>query len=357
MAEERALSERKPYLDVAKLFAVLSVIYVHCSITQNPIRRTITAFFMPVFFVIYGIASSKRPIRSVEEFRKFFLGKVRSLLVPYVLWALIYAPTVDVNFCKGVLHGSNYSLGEARTHMVLWFLPCMFLAVLLFQVYVNIRSKPCGRVSRTGVTLSAMLICGSISLWCNPHSPVGHFFGFDIAFSGCLFMIIGGWFSEIFGEYWAKRPFYVKLVLGMIFIAVAYMLVTWNLPYLEIAGWHGLVMAIGVYGRYDLFLGGAVAGSMATLMFAMLFQKVRLFAYMGRFSLVIMAVHHILFKFVKPFCNALQEMRFGAYLFPLAVTLCCFVICIPLCCLIDWAVPELNGKLPRNDGRNADRIS
>lgn len=327
---------------MAKLFAVLSVVYVHCSITYNPIRRTIGAFFMPVFFMIYGIASSKRPIRSFEEFRKFFLGKVRSLLVPYVLWALIYAPSVDAAFCKGVLYGTNHSLGDAKTHMVLWFLPCMFTAVFLFQIYINILSKISWKMYRAGYALLAMGICGVASLWGNPYLPV--FFGLDIAFSGCLFMIIGGLYSEIFGEYWAKRPFYVKLILGMILFVIAYVLVTWNLPYLEKAGYHGVVMAIGAYGRYDLFLCGAVAGSMATLMFAMLFQKVRLFAYMGRFSLVIMAVHHILFTFVKPFCNALQEVRFGAYLFPLAVTVCCFVICIPLCCLIDWAVPELNGK-------------
>lgn len=342
MAEEKALSERKPYLDVAKLFAVLSVVYVHSSFTYNPVRRTIGAFFMPVFFMIYGIASAKRPIRSVKKLRDFFLGKVRSLLVPYVLWALIYAPSVDVNFCKGVLRGTNHSLGQANTHMVLWFLPCMFTAVFLFQIYINILSKISRKTYRAEYALLAMSICGVVSLWCNPYSPC--FFGFDIAFSGCLFMIIGGWYSEIFGEYWAKRPFYVKLILGMILLVAAYVFVTWNLPYLEKTGNHGVVMAIGVYGRYDLFLAGAVAGSLATLMFAMLFQKVRLFAYMGRFSLVIMAVHHILFEIVKPFCNVLQEMRYGAYLFPLAVTLCCFIICIPLCFIIDWAVPELNGK-------------
>lgn len=342
MAEEKALSERKSYLDVAKLFAVLSVIYVHCSITYNPIRRTIGTFFMPVFFMIYGIASSKRPIRAAEELRNFFLGKVKSLLVPYVLWALIYAPAIDVTFCKGVLYGTNHSLGAARTNMVLWFLPCMFTAVFLFQIYINILFIINWKMGRVAYALVAMCICGAVSLWGNPYSPI--FFGFDIAFSGCLFMIMGGGYSEMFGDYWEKKPFWVKLVLGMILFVIAYVFVTLNLPYLKELGYQGVVMALGAYGRYDLFLGGAIAGSLALLMIAMLFQKVRLFAYMGRFSLVIMAVHHILFTFVKPWCEPIQNMRYGEQLFPITVTLCCFIICIPLCYIIDWAVPELNGK-------------
>lgn len=344
MAEEKTLSERKPYLDVAKLFAVLTVIYVHSSIVQNPVRRTITAFFMPVFFVLYGIASSKRPLRSCKEMWEFFLKKVKSLLVPYVLWAMIYTQSINVSVLKGVAFGSNYSLSQANTNAVLWFLPCMFVAVLIFQVYVNIRSRISGRLGRKGSALFAMIICGCISLLCNPHSSVGRFFGFDIAFSGCLFMIIGEEYSEMFGDYWEKRPVFVKLILGMILFAAAYAFVTLNLPYLEKSGHKSVVMAVGAYGRYDLFLAGAVAGSLGLLMIAMLFQKVRLFAYMGRFSLVIMAVHYILFNIVKPLCNPIQEMRYGGQLFPITVTLCCFVICIPLCIIIDRTVPELNGK-------------
>lgn len=187
-----------------------------------------------------------------------------------------------------------------------------------------------------------MAICCIITLWCIPYSC---FFGFDIAFSGCLFMIIGEGYSEIFvGNYWEKKPLWVKFVLGTILFVITYALVTLNLPYLEKLGYHGVVMALSVYGRYDLFLGGEITGSLALLMIAMLFQNMRFFAYMGRFSLVIMAVHYILFTFVKPWCNSIQNMRYGAYLYPVAVTLCCFAICIPLCFIIGWAVPELNGK-------------
>ncbi|MDE5996183.1 MAG: acyltransferase, partial [Eubacterium sp.] len=277
------------------------------------------------------------------EAREFFLKKVRSLLVPYVLWAVIYAPAINANFWKGVAFGTNYSLGKANSNMVLWFLPCMFIAVCLFQIYVNIISRIESRVGRMGFVLFAMILCGTISLWCNPNCSKGRFFGFDIAFSGCLLMIIGVGCRRYL-EILEAKPFFIKLIPGIILFAATYIFVTWNLPYLQSLGYQGIIMAWGGYGRYDLFLYGAVTGSLALLMIAMLFEKVRLFAYMGRFSLVIMAVHHILFNFVKPLCNPIQNMRYGGQLFPITVTLCCFVICIPLCFIIDWAVPELNGK-------------
>lgn len=106
-------------------------------------------------------------------------------------------------------------------------------------------------------------------------------------------------------------------------------------------------MALAVYGRYDLFLTGAVAGSLGLLLIAMTFENIKLFAYMGRFSLIIMAVHYILFPYVKPLCSGVLDMPYGEIVYPAVVALGCFVICIPLCYTINWAVPELNGKSVR----------
>jgi hypothetical protein len=35
---------------------------------------------------------------------------------------------------------------------------------------------------------------------------------------------------------------------------------------------------------------------------------------------------------------------YGGMIYPAAVAVCCFVICVPLYYIIDWAIPKLNGK-------------
>lgn len=335
---------RKNYLDVAKLFAVICVMNAHASVTYNPVRRTISAFFMPVFFVIYGIASSGKPLKSWQEIWQFLEKRTKSLLVPYVLWALIYAGDKGINFVKGVLRGTNPSLGTAGTNQVLWFLPCMFIAVILFQIYINIDAVISNKAGKLGFAVVVMLVCGVVSCKFNTI----FIFGSDIALSGCIFMIIG---REIGREgvetFWKKKPIYVKIIAAALLLLLTYVIVTHNLPYLEQAGCHGVIMALAVYGRYDLFLIGAVTGSFGLLLIAMVFENIKLFAYMGRFSLVIMAVHYILFPYVMPVCSRILDMPYGDLVYPVAVAVGCFAICVPLCYIIDWAVPELNGKAIR----------
>ena len=136
----------------------------------------------------------------------------------------------------------------------------------------------------------------------------------------------------------------VKLFAAVAMLLLTYVAVSCNLPYLEQGGHHGVVMALAVYGQYDLFLAGVVMGSFGMLLIAMVFENINLFVYMGIFSLVIMAVHYILFPYVKPVCSRILDISMGGMIYPAAVVVCCFVSCVPLCYIIDWAIPELNGK-------------
>ena len=340
--ESMLVMERKIYLDVAKLFATLCVINAHASFTHNPVRQTISAFFMPVFFIIYGMASSGKPIKSRRELFQFLEKRIKSLLVPYALWAMIFAGNINYTFIKEVLVGDNRSLGRADTNQVLWFLPCMFVAVILFQIYINIDSYITGRAGKIGIAVFLMVVCGVVS---SKFNVVGTW-SWDIAFSGCLFMIVGRGVRCLEAG-WRDKANYIKIMAAALLFVVTYGIVSWNLLYLGKTGHHAVVMAVAAYGRYDLFVAGAITGSCALLLTAMVFDKVKLFAYMGRFSLVIMAVHFTLLPYIDRVCNRIQGIQYGDILYPAAAALCCLVICIPICYLIDWAVPELNGKAVR----------
>lgn len=80
--------------------------------------------------------------------------------------------------------------------------------------------------------------------------------------------------------------------------------------------------------------------------------------WLGRFSLVIMAVHYILFLYVLPLCSKVLIWRLGAGLQPALAAILVFLICIPLCRLINWACPPLNGKpVPSDRPREAEKRS
>lgn len=228
---------RKEYLDVIKLFSVLCVIHNHAAPTYTPIRRTISAFFMPVFFIIYGIASSKKPWKSGKEIGRFLEKEIKALLVPYVLWALIYAKRLDWTFVKNLLFGNNYSLQRVETNSVLWFLPCMFMSVLLFQILINIESRITKNYVKLGFSVIAAIACGLISCCFNGQTvDGGRFFGWDIAFTGCLFMIIGKVIDavsvlETIKERW---PLYIKGMVGIVVMVITCILATENLPFYDI---------------------------------------------------------------------------------------------------------------------------
>lgn len=251
---------RKNYLDVVKLFASLCVIYVHAAPTYTPVRRTISAFFMPVFFIIYGMVSSKQALKSIKEWGHFLEKRVKSLLVPYALWGGIYAKRLDWIFVKNFLYGNNRSLSSAESHPVLWFLPCMFVSVILFQFMMNLYEKIKGKIPKVLFSLVIVVICGAISCIFNGYEIGGRLWGWDIAFSGCLFMIIGD-MSCVFVEWiYKKQTVFLKSIGGIVLFFCTYIIVTINLPYLEAIGCKGVTMALGKYGRYDLFLLGAIMG-------------------------------------------------------------------------------------------------
>ena len=72
---------------------------------------------------------------------EFFYKKVKSLLIPYLIWGMIYTHSIDTNFFKGMAYATNPSLGYAQTNQVLWFLPVMFISTILHQIIMQFKNK------------------------------------------------------------------------------------------------------------------------------------------------------------------------------------------------------------------------
>jgi fucose 4-O-acetylase-like acetyltransferase len=101
------------------------------SMTGYRIKYFIYSFHMPAFFFVSGIFLCA----SVQKRGgwRFTIEKLRTMIYPYLLWALIYAP-IPIYFSK-VLRTAPISwatfAGDVATGSYAWFLPTIFFTVVV----------------------------------------------------------------------------------------------------------------------------------------------------------------------------------------------------------------------------------
>ena len=85
------MKQRLEYIDLAKGFAMLMVVYIHISINyaDNPfvdswVRRMMGSMFMPIFFIMSGFFFSVK-----QPFRDWVKKKTKRLIVPFLVFYLL----------------------------------------------------------------------------------------------------------------------------------------------------------------------------------------------------------------------------------------------------------------------------
>ena len=131
---------RFDYIDIAKGFGILMVVWAHILITGWT-HQMIYAFHMPLFFLLSGLLFQKEKFGS---FKAFIIRRAKRLLIPYViysvatwiLWAVFrylrhdevdsyYMPLLQTFIAQGS--------GAYMVHnSALWFIPCLFLVEIIY---------------------------------------------------------------------------------------------------------------------------------------------------------------------------------------------------------------------------------
>lgn len=109
------MKKRMDYLDVAKGIAIFLVMMGHAALafdTPNW-RLTIYSFHMPLFFLVSGVVVG----RAKDGWRPFLKKNVLTLLVPYLIWALIFLP-FKFESLPWVLYGSWAALDRIGTNTI-----------------------------------------------------------------------------------------------------------------------------------------------------------------------------------------------------------------------------------------------
>lgn len=142
------MKQRIEWIDIAKGIGILCVIIGHINVTYSAylsINRVIFLFHMPIFFVISGFLYKK------ETIEPYTIKKVKSLLTPYFSSCLLLFPILiffisSDNSILFLFYTYKALMGRVGdgTHFALtslWFLPCLFLSLSIYNILQNILSN------------------------------------------------------------------------------------------------------------------------------------------------------------------------------------------------------------------------
>ena len=140
MKAEQSRAERLPWLDILKGIGVLLVVIGHVY-SNDTIYRWFYSFHMPLFFLAAGCVYREKSVLADVKRR------IQTILIPYFSFGfliLLYWQIIERRFRNSSMSFMDSFVGlffgaynKLDFNIHLWFLPCFFVTVVLFNVLVN----------------------------------------------------------------------------------------------------------------------------------------------------------------------------------------------------------------------------
>lgn len=143
------MNKRLEYLDVAKGFAILLMVFGHIEVTCEPIKVWIYAFHMPLFFVVCGMLIAHRETTNPASLKwdRILKKRLYQLGFPYIIWSLMFVMYLwlmewiggeDIQFV-----GKIKPIVTLKGASVVWFIPCYAIAELMMVLACQYRKSLC----------------------------------------------------------------------------------------------------------------------------------------------------------------------------------------------------------------------
>ena len=276
-------------IDVAKGLGMLLVMFAHTNYGE-PLLTIIYSFHMPLFFILSGMLFSDR---RYPTFRSFFIRRLKTLMVPF----FIYAGITLLFSCLAVWQrdGLNSAYPITMLKMLvktfaargardfdfnapIWFVPCLFLTECLYYFVNKIKKTPLFIAAVTAVFAGGWALCytlvgGRYYIWDFPTAM------FAISFFAIGHRVLGPARKALLDRNFKKWQFAM--------VAVAALAAT-----VPLALWNGKISLssnnVGQFGGLLLLTG--VLGTVFILAVSQLFTAKGI-EYIGRYSFDFMAIH------------------------------------------------------------------
>lgn len=346
-------SRRIETIDIAKAITIFCVILGHTTgnLDTPMFRRVLYAFHMPLFFLLAGLSIKPKAVHGFQGWSKFLYKNILALMVPYLIWGLVYAPFSYPNM-GALFYGSWEALTGMETLTSLWYLPCFFVSRIIVQIVVNIAGSAKAKSVAFWCGLAALpLLAAGLLL---PHSENGVVWCADIALAASGFILLGIAFRKSYlimaqqKTLWLILSFVGSLLLfcvGTVFRGDG----------LELS-----LMCKSDYGNQLWFLYNSVFGSLTVLAVSMLLSrlsresarpfKIGAVTYIGQQTMGIYLLHKpFLQQIILPVLSGIFPGKFPFLAAAFIGSILAMLFSIVMCYVIGKFIPQLLGRFPRNE--------
>ena len=334
---------RDKSLDIMKGIGILLVVFAHVYHNSGIIYQ----FHMPLFFILSGAAMTYSSLG--YSFKK----KFKTLLIPYfvfsiicfVYWALIeskFRPLHD-ELIFGGFEKVNIKLQQLVNiftaincksafiyNIVLWFLPCLFMAELLYS-----------KIKGTKVEWVIDVLC-IIACYITVRSSNGLPWCLGEAVVGVPLLSLGYRFYQPLLKVLRKKTMYA-VGIDVVCLLAFILMFAWQEPHTDMA--HNIIPK-------EFYLM-AILGSLCVVILSLGIDKFSImgghyFAYLGRNSLIVMCVHEPLKRIILMVLSKVVSMPIEVIRNEIVMSIVAMFIvvavCIPIIEIINRKFSWIIGK-------------
>ncbi len=314
---------RKQYLDIAKGIGIILVVIGHCPQVYNPLKQWIYAFHMPLFFIISGMVWNRESHEKRGFFtRKFVVDKLKRLIIPCYIWGVLYMmldTVMNRSFSPMkiayLIYGSQSGFSHAGSLTSLWFLPCMFIAVCLFEI---VQQKLRKLEKRSILLFIICVMCAMAGLFL-PRISGGYPWSIDVSFLALAFMMWGHLGRECIERIGERKVLAVLCAIACLGILTA----TFGLNLRNISI-NNADMAGRYFGNPMLYLFDAITGSLFILLVSELIsgQLGKGLVELGKRTIPIFIIHKPIVQALNKVGTAISAPSFVIAIISVAIAIC-----------------------------------
>ncbi|MBQ7578719.1 MAG: acyltransferase family protein [Synergistaceae bacterium] len=344
-------SRRIELIDAAKAITIFLVILGHTAGNfDRPLYRLVLySFHMPLFFFLAGMSIKIKPLTSLKEWKNFIRKNIFALVVPYLIWGLIYAPFSFKNIA-GLLYGSYIEITRIGSLTSLWYLTCLFSARIIVQALISILGiMGVKSFEKWCVVLAVILFAVGLNI---PAREGGYLWNVEVAFTAGGFILLG---------MALRLPVLIlaqqkNFVLALTFCASLILFYAGTIARADSLDL--CIMANSMYGNIFWFFYNSTFGSVLILAISMIIARFAhesphpfslnfMTYYIGQHTLGIYLLHkNFLWEIAMPFAKNLMP-GYPELVPALVGSVIAFVFAAVMCLIIERFVPQLLGQFPK----------